>query len=458
MEKLPVQSNKAQSQDWCDTETYKGKTMKAREFEVTASSGDDGPPLQRKGDVKAEVSWSADKSVLEREGNRKFTTTKGTAPDPKSPNSKVWYEKSADVVDVSDTLFNYNGVDLLSANLHESASLAITKRGVKADVNVDAGAYAAKGDYHWDLGPFNVEVFGEQTEVNATLRVSGSLGVEAKMQLEANIGKIQSTKKLLNITEKNLKYGIQGEVDAFAGLKVEVGIDANYDWKKKEKQFYINKFKKNAAAILDEVEKTNPKLGGWLRELPLEEAENLVGNFLYGLGSDGKVNLAEVEAGAWAGLGAGAQIGGGMRITRGRFYYHTKQGAAWGLGFGGDASFSFDLLEGTLFGLAVGGELLPAAIAEVKNLLSEKTWKAFEDQIWNRLAFWREKRQANKLEYAGKHSSSNSNVSSKVQSSCTVKPLPQQPQAPMCVTSYNPLLGKDPLKPIDYTHYPIGIQ
>lgn len=232
----------------------------------------------------------------------------------------------------------------------------LSKNGINAEANAKFSASLVEFQKTLKLDPIPFDVLGESTLITGLLRFSGMIGVEANAHLEANIGKMTKTKNPLNLSKENVKAGFGGEADVFAGGKLTVNAQGNYAWYKRSPDFYLQKISKNYTAILSVIKKINPSLGGLLDKIDSDKIIETICKFLFS--DPGLKPLVDVEAEASGMVGAAAQAKGGVKLEGGKLMVSGKAGISFGLGLGGEATLAFDLIEGILFGLVIGGELL----------------------------------------------------------------------------------------------------
>lgn len=384
--KVPAPENQAKKNtESPDSDVQEGKSMMPPPFQLMAGAEETPPdeaPAQMKFNGAGGAVSLGGTDINDRNRDKNLFKPIGNAPHNKNADNNRKIGKSPDVdlgygksvgVENEGSLYDFgNGVELGKARGKIGAHVNTTEGGFEAGASAEGSLSAAEYNWNLPLGPYEIPLFGEKTAIDLILSVRAFVGVEGKANLEANINKIQKTKNPLDVSVKNLKMGVEGQVEVFAGAKIEGGVEAHYRWHKKNEQEYIGKIKDNAGHIIDAISGINGWVGEWLQKMPLEDSAELLASFIFGLGSPGTVDLADVEAGAWGAAGVALKASGGLRLTRGKFHFHAKAGVAWGLGFGGNIAIGLDMLEGVLFGLVAGGELLHEVIPRLKELIS---WK-----------------------------------------------------------------------------------
>lgn len=249
-------------------------------------------------------------------------------------------------------------------------NINIDKRGLDFQAATEAEFNIVDYNKEIPIPEIPITIMGEQTILDFSLKVTGKIGAGVQGELDIALKKFQKTKNPLNITKKNLKAGAEFNIEGFAGLKGELFASAKYDWVKKEPSVYQGKIAKNVDRIISEIEDINPFLGNKLRQMSIVNASKKLAKLLFSIGDTGQVSLAEVSLQLDAALGIMGSANGSARFLKGKFYFHAKAGFATGWGFGGETEIALDLVEGFLFGMVVGGELLDAAIPYLKKMFS----------------------------------------------------------------------------------------
>ncbi|MCO4762569.1 MAG: hypothetical protein KC502_13745 [Myxococcales bacterium] len=323
------------------------------------------------------------RAVKEEEAKKKKTETEGGdgADDGKTQSKtqkvKKWLGDNSDVkgeivkkeVSASATMFGDDKAQTsegplgakriskhsaLSAEAKATAEVGIGKDGLKAEASAEAKAQLVDLQERWEWN-FPFELLGEKTEATLYLFAKGTVGAEAKAQISANVKALSP--KSPKLDENEIMAGVGG----FAGAKVQLGVGAAYEWKKKPLASYAGKLKKSAKAIIRLITAANPALGWVLKQLDGDEAAAQMLEWLFSWGATGKVPLVGIEAMGEGSAGIGAQAMVKAGIKGGKLDFMAKANATFGLGLGGMVKVMLDIVEGPKYAVLLLGELLPMA-------------------------------------------------------------------------------------------------
>ena len=265
----------------------------------------------------------------------------------------------------------------LSGEAKAAAEVTLGKDGLQADASAEAKASLVDLQERWEWR-FPFEALGEAAEATLYLFAKGNVGAEAKAKLSANVKALSP--KSPKLDENELMAG----VGVFAGAKVQLGVGAAYEWKKKDLKSYAGKLQKSATAIIKLISAVNPSLGWLFKQMGGAEAAEQLLEWLFSWGATGKVPLIGVEAMGEGSAGVGAQAMAKAGIKGGKLDFMAKANATWGLGLGGMVKVMLDVVEGPKYAILCLGELLPMA----EKYASEQMDKAIAAGLSGVTALW----------------------------------------------------------------------
>lgn len=271
-------------------------------------------------------------------------------------DEKVEENKKLNLIGGSTKKEKEDGINKIKFEHEKNGNISASKKGLEAEGGGSISFSLIDFQKTLPVGPLPFNVLGEATSLSGFLQFSGMIGAEVKAELEAGVGKLQKTKNPLNISPQNLKAGMGGGLSAFAGAKLTIRAGGDYTWFKKTPDFYFQKMEKNYPFILSAIKRMNSGLGKLIETIDHKKFTMIVCQHLFS--NPGAKNLVQAEAEGTGMAGVNMELKGGVNFSKGKLHMYGKAGIATGFGLGGEASLAFDLLEGILFGLAVGGELL----------------------------------------------------------------------------------------------------
>lgn len=261
--------------------------------------------------------------------------------------------------------------------------------GLKGGAEAEAKAMLVDYEREFPL-EFDHSIFGEEMKMYLALVLKGSIGAEAKAQVEANVAKAASTGDPNKVNKSAITAGVEGGASAFVGAKLAVGGKAAYKWKKKDVSAYKQKIAQSADMISDMILMINPPLGWLLKKMGSAKAAKFLIKALFNVngGKAGWVDLASAEAEAEGSAGIGGEAKGGIGFQDGKFSFHASAKATWGLGFGTKAKIMMDILNGVKFGLITGGEVWNRAKNYLADLIDPSAIWGAMGSLWNSIIGW----------------------------------------------------------------------